>query len=143
MSEVNVINGGVSFDDRGMLSFLNFVPFERVKRVYMVENFSTKTIRAFHGHKKEEKFVWVVSGSVIVNIFDMAHSDPSPDRFVLSARKPSLLHIPAGYANGFRALEPDTRVLFFSTSTLEESKNDDYRFPYDKFGPEIWEVSSR
>jgi dTDP-4-dehydrorhamnose 3,5-epimerase-like enzyme len=138
------VDGGVSFDDRGMLSFQNWLPFRfmKVRRFYMAENFSTKTIRAFHGHKVEEKFVFVVSGSIIMNVFPMDTMD-HPERFILSSKKPGLLIIPAGYANGFRALEPNTRVIFFSTTTLDEAKLDDYRFPYDKFGKEIWEAVSR
>ena len=73
--------------------------------------------------------------------------NPSKDnevfRYVLSPRKSSILHIPAGYANGFKALEPNTKVIFFSTSTLDESKGDDYRFPADYWGKNVWEIENR
>jgi dTDP-4-dehydrorhamnose 3,5-epimerase len=64
-------------------------------------------------------------------------------RYVLSDRQPRILHIPAGFANGFRPLEPGTKVLFFSTSVLEEAVKDDYRFPYDYWGEDVWKVESR
>ena len=60
-------------------------------------------------------------------------------RYVLSALKPSVLHIPAGYANGFKSLTADTKLMFFSTSILEESQGDDVRWPADYFG-DVWTV---
>jgi dTDP-4-dehydrorhamnose 3,5-epimerase len=62
---------------------------------------------------------------------------------VLSDQKPGLVFIPPGYANGFRSLVPDTHILFFSTASLEESKGDDYRFPADYWGSQIWQVENR
>jgi len=38
-------------------------------------------------------------------------------------------------------LENNTIVMFFSTSTLEESKGDDIRFPYDEWN--IWQEDYR
>ncbi len=90
----------------------------------------------------------ILAGSAIaaaVHMDDTIHpnKDNEVHRFILSSRKPCLLEIPAGYANGFKALEPGTKVMFFSTSTLEDSKGDDYRFPADYWGTEIWEVENR
>jgi len=114
----------------------------------MVENFSQDVVRAFHGHLKEEKYVLVVSGSAIIAVVEMddtAKPKKSNEvhRFILSSKKPSILHISAGYANGLRVLEENTKIIFFSTSSLEESKGDDYRFPYDYWGKEIWNVENR
>ncbi len=140
-----ILRGGTAVDDRGTLAYLNVAPLGNVVRLYMIENFSTGTIRAFHGHKIEEKFALVVSGSAIIVLAKMVVEArlEDPDRYVLSARNPQLLYIPAGYANGFRSLEPNTKILFFSSTTIEEAKTDDYRFPYDYFGKEIWEVENR
>ncbi len=144
-NEPSLMAGGLAVDDRGQVTFVNGFAFERVRRFYLVENFSTETVRAFHGHRKEEKYVFVVSGSALVATAALADSgepkpDVSPRRFVLSSRQPRILHVPAGYANGFRALEPGTRILFLSTATIEESQNDDYRFPYDAWGADVWKV---
>ncbi len=114
----------------------------------MVENFSTEVVRAFHGHLKEDKFVIVVSGSAIVaavHLDDPVHPSQriKPHRFVLSERRPQILQIPAGYANGFRALEAGTKIIFFSTSRVEDSATDDHRFPFDHWGAEIWQVDFR
>jgi dTDP-4-dehydrorhamnose 3,5-epimerase-like enzyme len=147
-SEPALIPAGLSVDDRGQLTFSNDFSFERIRRFYMLENFSTEVVRAFHGHLKEDKFVFVVSGSAIVAAVHL--DDPvspsqriKPHRFVLSERQPRILHIPAGYANGFRALEEDTKIIFFSTVTLEESAKDDYRLPHDYWGADLWNVEFR
>lgn len=143
-----LIKGGFAVDDRGMLSFVNDFNFEGVKRFYTVENFSTETIRAFHGHKKEAKYALVISGSAIVAAVEMDNAEkPNKNnkiyRFALSSRNPQIIFIPAGFANGFRPLEQGTKIMFFSTSSLEESKNDDFRFSYDYWGKEIWEIENR
>jgi hypothetical protein len=56
-------------------------------------------------------------------------------------RTPSVLAIPEGYANGFMSLEGETSVLFFSSSTVEESADDDVRFPARHWDP--WQVEER
>lgn len=143
-----LIEGGIAVDDRGQLSFVNGFSLDGVKRFYQVQNFSNDVIRAWHGHMKEAKYVYVVSGSAIVAAVEIDDtkkpSEKKPvSRFVLSARKSSILHIPAGFANGFKSLEDGTVLIFFSTSSLEESKGDDYRFPHDYWGNDIWEIVNR
>ena len=36
--------------------------------------------------------------------------------------------IPLGYANGIKALETNSKLIVFSSQTLENAKKDDYRF---------------
>lgn len=148
MEEIKTFEGGLAVDDRGTVSFVNGFSFQGVKRFYKIENFSKDVIRAFHGHLKEGKYVYVAKGSIIlaaVPLDDVKNPNTKikPQRFVLSGRKPGIVYIPPGYANGFRILEDDSQILFFSTSTLEESKGDDYRFPADHWGKEVWEVENR
>ena len=144
-----IIAGGTAIDDRGVLSYLNSAPFEKVKRMYMVDNFDAATIRAFHGHRLEEKLVLVVAGAAIVNVSQMRIVSGNivgldqPTRFVLADHNPQLLRIPAGYANGWKALLPNTKILFFSSTTMEEAKHDDYRWPWHYFAPSVWEVEHR
>ena len=149
MTEPKIIQGGLSVDDRGWLSFVNDFDFSRVKRFYQVENHSRDTIRAFHGHLVEEKFVYVASGDVMVLLVKLDKVE-NPDKkakiekYFLSAKSPSILHIPAGYANGFKALSEQTKIIFFSTKSLTDSvQNDDYRYAYDYWGKEIWEITNR
>ncbi len=143
MEEIKIIKGGIAVDDRGSLRFVNDFKFANVKRFYQVENHRQGFIRAFHGHLLEGKYVYVASGSALVAAVPLVRSDDmnvpggdyyikeKPKKFVLSAKIPGILYIPPGYANGFKNLEDNTIIIFFSTTTLEESKGDDIRFPYD------------
>lgn len=139
MEEPKLISGDIRIDDRGSVSFVNEFDFKNVKRFYMVENHHQDFIRAWHGHKKEGKYVLVSCGTALIGTVNM-ESDKL-DKFILSAKKPCILWIPPGYANGFKNLEKNTKIIFFSTSTLEESKDDDIRFPYDKW--DIWSEDFR
>ena len=142
------MKGGLAVDDRGQLSFANDFSFTGVKRFYLAESFSDTVIRAFHGHRKEANYVFVTGGTALVAVVRM-DDEKTPDRanqvhrYVLSARSPSVLYIPPGYANGWKALEAGTKVMFFSTTTMEEAKDDDFRFPADYWGEAVWSVESR
>jgi dTDP-4-dehydrorhamnose 3,5-epimerase len=139
MTELKLINGGVSVDDRGTLRFVNDFHFEGVQRFYHVENYDINYIRAWHGHKIEGKYVYVCSGSILIGVVDMKTEELT--KYTLSALSPKVLYIPPGYYNGFQTLEYNTKVIFFSTSSLSESIGDDIRERYDKWN--IWEKNYR
>lgn len=135
-----LIQGGVAVDDRGSVRFVNDFDFKKVKRFYQVENHNKGFIRAWHGHKKEGKYVYVVSGSALIGVVDLKNKK-LVQRLILSDQKPQILWIPPNNANGFMNLEDNTKIMFFSTSTLKQSLNDDIRFPYDEW--DIWNVEYR
>lgn len=142
---VRLIRGNTGTDVRGSVSFVNGFSFPGIKRFYVVENASSKVIRAFHGHMKEAKFVYVLAGSIVLCAVRLTDKKaPSKKvavrKMVLSAKEPTVAYIPQGFANGFRALERGTKVVFFSTATLAESLKDDYRFPADYWGNGVWKV---
>jgi dTDP-4-dehydrorhamnose 3,5-epimerase-like enzyme len=146
MDEPRVIKGGLGVDDRGEVAFVNDFSFDGVKRFYTLKNFRAGFVRAWHGHKKESKYLYVSKGTAIIAAVKIDNwENPSKDlpiaRYVLSDKQPSVLFIPAGYANGSMSLEEDTRVMVFSNSSLEESKGDDYRFHGRYWNP--WEVEER
>ena len=138
--------GGLAADDRGELAYVNDFRFEGVKRFYMVSNHSQGFVRAWHGHKREAKYVTAVSGAAVVGAvciddWERPSKESEVQRFVLSAHRPSVLYIPPGYANGFMSLTADLRLMFFSTSSLEESHGDDFR--YESRYWDIWKVVER
>jgi dTDP-4-dehydrorhamnose 3,5-epimerase len=146
MDSLTLLPGGIAFDDRGSVRFVNDFNFAGVKRFYMIENYRQGFVRAWHGHKKEAKYVLAVQGSALVGAvkvdnWDKPSKDLKPEKFVLSADKPSVLFIPAGYANGLMSLTQDAKLIFFSTSSLEESKGDDFRFHARHW--DIWGVEER
>jgi dTDP-4-dehydrorhamnose 3,5-epimerase-like enzyme len=146
VQEPRVINGGLAVDDRGQVTFINDFDFADVKRFYMVSNHKQGFVRAWHAHKKEAKYVLVVKGAakvaaVAIDDWDKPSKDAEVKQFVLSEKKPTVLYIPAGYANGFMSLTDDAQIMFFSTSTLDESLDDDFR--YESKYWDVWSVVER
>lgn len=138
-NNIQLIDGGLAVDDRGTVRFVNDFNFQGVKRFYQVENHRKGFIRAWHGHKKEGKYVYISSGTALVGVVNL--KTQKVKKFILSDKKPQVLWIPANHANGFMNLEDGTDILFFSTSTLKESMGDDIRFPYDQWN--IWDIEYR
>ena len=139
----HVFNGGLAVDDRGEIAFVNEFDFEDVKRFYMVSNHKAGFVRAWHAHKHEAKYVMAVSGEAVIGAVKIDDwKKPSRnltvERYVISSKKPQVLYIPPGYANGFMSLTSDLKLTFFSSSTLEESANDDIR--YDARYWDIWNI---
>jgi len=138
--------GGLSVDDRGEVGFVNDFDFSGVRRFYTVSNHAHGFVRAWHGHRHETKYVFVAAGAALVCCLEPDDWDsPSRDlpvlRFVLSERLPAVLRIPPGYVNGFMTLVAQTKIVFFSSSTLEESLADDIRFSARYWDP--WQVEER
>lgn len=137
-----IINGGVAIDKRGKVSFVNDFDFTKVKRFYMIATYKEGVVRAWHGHKIEAKYVFVLSGKAMVaavRVDDWEHPSKKAKiyKFLLSQAKPAVLCIPKGFANGFKPLAKDTKLIFFSTLKLEESNKDDFRF--DAAYWDIWD----
>ena len=139
MDKIKIINGGIAVDDRGDVRFVNDFDFKNVKRFYHVSNHRRGFIRAWHGHKKEGKYVYVSSGSALIGVVNMESNEIS--KFVLSSKSPKILWIPPGNYNGFKSLEENTSILFFSTTTLDESLGDDIRKDFDEWN--IWDEDYR
>ena len=143
---VRLIEGGLAVDDRGTVGFINDFNFSGVKRFYAITNHRSGFVRAWHAHRHEAKYITVLQGSAVigaVKIDDWAKPsrDTQVGRYVLSANKPSVVYVPAGYANGFMTLVKDTILVCFSTATVEESRGDDVRF--DARYWDIWQVAER
>lgn len=134
-----LVSGDLRTDDRGTVRFVNDFDFKNVKRFYQVDNHQKGFIRAWHGHKNEDKYVYVASGSALVGVVNLETEEV--EKFVLSANKPRILWVPPKNANGFMNLEDNTTVIFFSSKTVEESQEDDLRYPYDKW--DIWDIEYR
>jgi dTDP-4-dehydrorhamnose 3,5-epimerase len=79
--------------------------------------------------------------SVKVEDWDNPSKEIIPEKFILSADSPRALFIPSGFANGFKTLTSDAKLLFLSSSTLEESSNDDYRIDWNHWNP--WGIEFR
>ena len=138
---IKVIKGSYFLDSRGMLVFNNDFNFNKIKRSYLVYNKNCDVIRAWHGHKKESKFFCVIKGAfqisaVKIDDFDKPSKKLKPKSFFLKVHTGDIINIPGGYANGFKALLPESVLQIFSDSLLSKSIKDDFRFDYDYWN--VW-----
>lgn len=146
MKEPQKISGGRFVDDRGFLKALVFPEGFVARRLYSVNNWRANFIRAWHGHKLESKLIYMSKGSGIVAAVFMSDT-VSPDktapvyRFAIDSESHAAIYIPAGYANGLMSLTMDAEFTVISSASLEESKGDDYRFPFDYWG--AWDIEQR
>jgi dTDP-4-dehydrorhamnose 3,5-epimerase-like enzyme len=143
---VRLIEGNLAVDDRGAVGFVNGFDFQGVKRFYFSYTNKAGFVRAWHAHRRESKYITVLRGAAVVGAVKVDNWEkPSRQapvgRYVLSAQKPAVLYIPAGYANGVMSLTDDTVIVFFSTATIEETRQDDVR--YDARYWDIWQIAER
>jgi dTDP-4-dehydrorhamnose 3,5-epimerase-like enzyme len=132
------IAGNIHCDQRGSISFINGFSMDLIKRFYLIEPANCNIIRAWQGHKNEQKWFHVVQGSfktVAVRIDDW--NNPSSElevyEYDLNMNPAGVLHIPGGFANGFKANEPNSKLMIFSDFTLQQSVDDEYRFDQNKW----------
>jgi len=128
-----LFSGRQHTDVRGKISFINDCDLTMAKRFYVIEPADTKVVRAWQAHQREEKWFYVMEGSFkIMLVKPDDWQDPSlnlpVEEYHLSAVKMQILHAPGGYANGFQSLEPKSKIMVFSSFTVEESMKDDFRF---------------
>jgi dTDP-4-dehydrorhamnose 3,5-epimerase len=138
-----IIAGGIFTDQRGTISFVNDFTLDETKRFYTIQPADLNPVRAWQGHKKEEKWFYVVSGCFKVITVKIDNWEAPSDQceiheFDLRADTPAILHIPGGYANGFKALQPDSQVIIFSNFAVQQSAGDDYRYDQNRWFN--WEI---
>jgi len=133
-----IIKGGTFTDNRGTMRFVNAFDFPDVKRFYFIKHPDTSVVRAWQGHEIEKKYFYPITGSFIVawvkiDDFENPSENLIPEYHLLSAQNSEILSIPKGYANGLKALEPNSELMIFSDVGVEESVREKIRFPAEKW----------
>lgn len=133
MSEIKIIEGGISVDNRGQISHVNSLDMKEIERFYIIHQNDPAIIRAWHAHQFEKKWFHVIKGSftmafVKVDNWENPSPELKPEIFQLSAAESKILHIPEGYANGIKANEPDSLLLVYSNKILSVAVNDSWRY---------------
>jgi dTDP-4-dehydrorhamnose 3,5-epimerase len=127
---MELIKGNRFVDNRGIIRFNNEFDMTAVKRMYLIEP-TPYLIRAWQGHQIENKWFSVVSGSFEVQIVSMTDLSVKKS-FILSEDLDEVLKIEAGFYNGFKALEPQSKLMVYSDKSLSNSLNDDYRLSVEQ-----------
>ncbi len=128
-----LIKGGIYTDHRGQISFVNDMKFDVIERFYVISNSAENPLRAWQGHKLDNKYFYCIQGTIKVHFVKVDNwESPSKDlkveSVVLSAVESNVLHIPEGYANAIELLEVGSKLISFSTLPLDRTAEDDVRF---------------
>ena len=131
------IKGKVHTDFRGSLYYNNDFDAKEVKRIYFIENKDTEFVRAWQGHKIEQRWFSAVQGSFEIKLIEVDDwENPSKDSFVhsfiLKANQLDILHVPKGYISSIQALELNSKLMLMADYLLGEVK-DEFRFDADYF----------
>ncbi len=135
--EPQLIRGDGHSDSRGTVLYNNTFDLSFVKRIYTIQNTSTASIRAWQGHKIEQRWFSVVKGSFKIQLIEIDNwNDPSqdlkPETFIVTAETLDVLHIPPGYVSSIQSLEPSSKLLAMADYLLGEN-DDEYRFESNYF----------
>lgn len=133
-----IIDGDIFSDHRGNLAFVNDFGFNDIKRFYIIEHPDTEVIRAWQGHTIERKYFYVVQGTfcvawVKIDNWENPSENLKAEYEILKAEKSRILCVPKGYANGLKALLPNSKIIVFSSLNLEESLNEKIRYESSKW----------
>ncbi|WP_373495719.1 hypothetical protein [Aquiflexum sp.] len=128
-----VVNSEIFQNQKGILIAFNEFSLLPIKRLYSIIHPNSGIVKAWQGHKIENKWFYVIEGSfaiawVEIDDFENPSSYLHSDYKVIQASENVVLHIPKGYANGIKALKSNSRVLVFSDLSLVEAKNDNFKY---------------
>ena len=135
-------------DDRGYLTEIircDEEYFTKFGQVYLVGNFAKGTIRAFHKHAVLWDWFFISHGAAKFILIDDRKDSPTfknIDTYVISARNPALIVVPAGVYHGWMSLEDDTQMVSVASELYNRKKPDETRIPPDSFG-DLWSVKGR
>jgi dTDP-4-dehydrorhamnose 3,5-epimerase-like enzyme len=125
-------------DARGKIYFINDCDLSTIKRFYVIEPAGTEIVRAWQAHQREEKWFYVLEGSfkiVLVQPDDWINpsAELKTEEYILKSSEQQVLYVPGGYANGFKALSSKSRIMVFSSFTVDESMKDNFRFEKEQW----------
>lgn len=134
LTEPTVLRSDASCDERGVVFFNNNMSLASFVRMYFVRNHRADTVRAWHGHRQESKLIFPVSGGVKICAVRIDDLQNDSDRihywsFWLSSAEGHCCFIPAGYAHGHMMTHPGGTLFVLSNRTIEQSREDDLRWP--------------
>ena len=132
-----LIVGNHFSDERGILTFNNDFDLSSIKRIYFIENTSIDFIRGWQGHRIEQRWFSVVSGSfeitiIAVDNWEKPNSNLPKEKFIIDSINFQVLHIPAGYITSIQAREKGSKLMAMSDYSIGAIQ-DEYRYSSDYF----------
>ncbi|WP_293956136.1 MULTISPECIES: WxcM-like domain-containing protein [unclassified Sphingobacterium] len=138
MNEIVSIKGGRSKDSRGEIRYVNDFDMTSVKRFYIIKNSDTISVRGWRGHRIEQRWFYVISGSFSFKIVKIDNwESPSKSLPILTEELKvddmKILNVPPGHCVAIRALEPESELLVYADYPLSHASQDDYVWEIDYF----------
>lgn len=135
--EAKIIKGNIYSDFRGAIYYNNDFNAQEVKRIYLIENTDTEFVRAWQGHKIEQRWFSAIQGSFEIKLIEVDNWDaPSKNStifsFILSSSELNVLHVPKGYISSIQAIDQNAKLLVMTDYLIGEVK-DEYRYESDYF----------
>ena len=132
-----IIKGSSHTDQRGNLFYNNNFDLSVIRRIYIIENKNVDFIRAWQGHKIEQRWFTATNGAFKIKLIkidnrESVSTDLEVTEFNLNAEKLDVLYVPSGYISSIQSLEKDATLLVMSDYLLGEV-SDEYRFDADYF----------
>jgi dTDP-4-dehydrorhamnose 3,5-epimerase len=120
-------------NELGVLNYNNSLILNKYKRFYIISHSSVDVVRAWQAHPQEGKCFIPVRGKFLVcwveiDNFDNPSQTLKAESLILDSSEKRNIEIPKGYANGLKALEPDSEVMVFSEFSLVDSLEDNIRY---------------
>ena len=136
--KATLITGNTFTDHRGILRYVNENSPGYFCRFYIITHTDINVVRAWQGHKIEEKAFYVISGSFTIAVvqpqnFDVLSDNETPVFFNLSEDNGQFLRVPGGCYTGIKASTLNATLLVLSSLDIEKSKADDFRQPANRW----------
>jgi len=137
IKDVKIKKLNINLDDRGWLTEVLRADddfFKEIKQTNYTETYPG-VIKAFHWHKKQWDFWFVVSGSAQVVLYDLREDSPTKgetDVFYLGENNRSVLAISPGVAHGYRVLgTKNVGLIYYTTESYDPNNPDEERLPFN------------
>ncbi len=132
-----ITKGNSHTDTRGTLFYNNDFDASAIKRIYIIENQNTDFVRAWQGHKTEQRWFSAVQGSfkiqlIAIDNWEHPSKNLKAEEFILKSDKLDILHIPKGFVSSIQSLEESSKLLVMADYLLGEV-TDEYRFEAEYF----------
>lgn len=127
-----IIGGSAHSDKRGTLYFNNKFNAEAIKRIYFIENIEINFIRAWQGHRIEQRWFCAANGSFEIKLIAIDNWDNPSKKleqitFIICSEHLDILHIPPGFISSIRAITQNAKLLVLADYVLGEIF-DEYRY---------------
>ncbi|MGC9048626.1 MAG: dTDP-4-dehydrorhamnose 3,5-epimerase family protein [Patescibacteria group bacterium] len=137
IKDVQLKQLNLNFDDRGFLvEVLKKTDpiFKEIKQTTYTETYPG-VIKAFHWHKRQWDFWFIIKGMAQVVLYDLREDSPTKGEtnvFYLGEKNLAVLAIPPGVAHGYRVLGNQPIGLLYQTTEIYNPENpDEGRISFD------------